>query len=104
MLQNILVRSELLLRIKYGWIINPDQLDVEISDSDAESPFSDGETSAPRGRDIAQNYRDHLSNLREELRQKIMDNSPEFFEELVLDLIFKNGILQFTRGCRSCGA
>ena len=87
---NGLVNLEHLLRIRRGWITNPDQPDVETSDSDAESPFFDGETSAPEAV-IAQNYREHLVRLKEELRQKIMDNPPEFFEELVLDLIFKMG-------------
>ena len=87
---NSLVNSGKFLRIKRGWFINPDQPDVETADSDAESPFSDGETSAPEAV-IAQNYRDHLDRLKKELRQKIMDNPPEFFEELVLDLIFRMG-------------
>jgi len=87
---NSLVNSGKLLGIKRGWFINPDQPNVETSDSDEESPFSDGETSAPEAV-IAQSYRDHLDRLKKELRQKIMDNSPEFFEELVLDLIFKMG-------------
>ena len=87
---NSLVNSGQLLRVKVGWITEPDQPDIETSDSDAESPFSDGETSAPEAV-IAQNYQDHLDKLREELLQKIMDNPPDFFEELVLDLIFKMG-------------
>ena len=100
---NILVKSEQLLRIKYGWIINLDQLEVETSDIDEDSLFSEEETSPPEAV-IAQNYRDHLGRLKEELRQKIMDNPPEFFEELVLDLYFQNGILRFTRGRGNCGA
>ena len=87
---NSLVNSGHLLRIKVGWIIDPDRLDVETSDSDAESPFSDGETSSPEAI-IAQNYRDHLDRLKAELREKIMDNPPEFFEKLVLDLLVEMG-------------
>ena len=87
---NSLVNSGQLLRIRVGWIINPDQPDVETSNSDAESPFSDGETSSPEAV-IAQNYRDHLDRLKEDLLQEIMNNPPEFFEELVLDLLFKIG-------------
>ena len=87
---NSLVNSGQLLRIKIGWIIDPDQLDVETSDFDAESPFSDGETSSPEVV-IEQNYRDHLDRLKEDLLQEIMNNPPEFFEELVLDLLFKMG-------------
>lgn len=90
-----LVSSGQLLKSKRGRIINPVQLDagpldVEISDADAESPFSDGETFAPEVV-IAQNYRDHLDRLKEDLLQEIMNNPPEFFEELVLDLLFKMG-------------
>lgn len=87
---NSLVNSGQLSRIRIGWIINPDQPDVEPSDVNNASPFSDGETSSPEVV-IAQNYRDHLDRLKEELRQKIMDNPPEFFEELVLDLLVKMG-------------
>ena len=87
---NSLVNSGQLLRMRIGWIINPYQLDVEISDSDAASLFSDGEISSPEA-GIAQNYRDHLNRLKEELLQKIMDNPPDFFEELVLDLLVKMG-------------
>ena len=36
---------------------------------------------------IVQNYREHQDRLKAELRQKIMDNPPDFFEELVLDLL-----------------
>ena len=87
---NSLVNSEKLLGIKRGWFINPDQPDVETSDLDGDSPFSDGETPSPEAV-IEQNYRDHLDRLKEDLLQEIMNNPPEFFEELVLDLLFKMG-------------
>ena len=87
---NGLVNSGQLLRIKRGWIINPGQPNIETSDSDDASPFSDGETSSPEAV-ISQNYRDHLDGLKVELRQKIMDNLPDFFEKLVLDLLVKMG-------------
>ena len=87
---NSLVNSEKLLGIKRGWFINPDQPDVETSDSDAKSPFSDGETSVPEAV-IVQNYRDHIDRLKVELLKKIMDNPPDFFEKLVLDLLVKMG-------------
>ena len=90
-----LVSSGQLLKSKRGRIINPAQLDagpldVEISDADAESPFSDGETFAPEVV-IDQNFQDHIVRLKEDLLQEIMKNEPEFFEELVLDLLFKMG-------------
>ena len=87
---NGLVNSGDLSRIKRGWIINPEQPDVENSDLDGDSPFSDGETPSPEAV-IAQNYQEHQDRLKEELLQNIMDNPPDFFEKLVLDLLFKMG-------------
>ena len=100
---NSLVNSKRLLRIKLGWIINPDSMlfpidsiidpehpDIEPPDSDDVSPFSDGDTPSPEVV-MAQNYGKHRDRLKEELLQKIMDNPPEFFEELVLDLLVKMG-------------
>lgn len=85
---NSLVNSGQLLRIKFGWIINTEQLDIELPDPDDDSPFSDGGTPHPDVV-IAQNYQEHEDRLKAELRQKIMDNPPDFFEELVLDLLVK---------------
>ena len=87
---NVLVNSGQLLRIRRGWIIDPEQSDVETSDVDSASPFSDGDTPSPEAV-IAQNYREHQDRLKAELLQKIMDNPPDFFEELVLDLLVKMG-------------
>ena len=87
---NVLVNSDQLLKIRRGWITNPELTDVEPSDSDGVSPFSDGETPSPEVI-IEQSYRDHRNSLKAELLQKIMDNPPEFFEELVLDLLVKMG-------------
>ena len=75
---NSLVNSGQLLRIRTGWIINPNQPDVETSDLDGGSPFSDGETPSPAAV-IAQNYQEHQNRLEEELLQNIMDNPPDFF-------------------------
>ena len=87
---NALVNSGQLLRIRIGWIINPEQPDVETSDADGDSPFSDDVTPAPEAI-IEQKYREHRDRLKKELLQKIMDNPPDFFEELVLDLLVKMG-------------
>ena len=87
---NGLVNSGQLLRLRRGWITNPEYLGVETSDADDDSPFSAGDMLSPEVV-IAQNYRDHLDRLKEELMQAIKDNTPDFFEELVLDLIFKMG-------------
>lgn len=86
---NSLVNSEKLLRIRVGWIINTEQPDIEPSESD-DSSFSDGDTPSPEVV-MAQNYRKHRDRLTEELLQKIMDNPPEFFEELVVNLLVKMG-------------
>ena len=85
-----LVNSEQLLRPRRGWIRNPEQPDVEASDADGDSLFSDGDTPSPEVF-IEQNYQHHRDRLKEELLQKIMDNPPDFFEELVLDLLVKMG-------------
>ena len=85
---NTLVDSGKLLRIRRGWITNPEQPDVEILDSDAASPFSDVEISSPEA-GIAQNYRDHLDRLKEELLQKIMDNPPDFLRNWFLTFFLK---------------
>ncbi|MYC75396.1 hypothetical protein F4X10_06455 [Candidatus Poribacteria bacterium] len=87
---NGLVNSGDLSRIKRGWIINPEQPDVENSDLDGDSPFSDGETPSPEAI-IVQKYQEHQDRLKEELLQNIMDNPPDFFEKLVLDLLLKMG-------------
>ena len=87
---NSLVNSGQLLRIKFGWISNPDQPDIELSDSDDASPLSDRDTPSPEVV-MAQNYQKHQNRLKDELLQNIMDNPPDFFEELVLDLLVKMG-------------
>lgn len=86
---NSLVNSEKLLRIRVGWIINTEQPNIEPSESD-DSPFADGDTPSPEVV-MAQNYRKHQDRLKKELLQKIMDNPPEFFEELVVNLLVKMG-------------
>ena len=85
-----LVNSEQLLRLRRGWIRNPEQPDVEASDADGDSLFSDGDTPSPEVF-IEQNYQHHRDRLKEDLLQKIMDNPSDFFEELVLDLLVKMG-------------
>ena len=74
---NTLVNSEELLRIRRGWITNPEQPDVETSDADGDSPFSAGDTPSPEVV-IEQNYQHHRDRLKEDLHQKIMDN-PQIF-------------------------
>ena len=86
-----LVNSGKLLRLRRGWITNPEQPDGETVDPpDNTSPFSDGDTPSPEVV-IAQNYREHQNRLKKDLLQKIKDNPPGFFEELVLDLLVEMG-------------
>ena len=87
---NSLVNSGQLLRLRRGWITNPEYLDVEASDTDDDSPFSDGDALSPEVV-IAQNYQEHRDRLKAKLLQQIIDNPPDFFEELVLDLLVKMG-------------
>ena len=75
---NALVNSGQLLRIRIGWIINPEQPDIESSAADEDSPFSDNDTPAPEVV-IEQKFREHRDRLKKELLQKIMDNPPDFF-------------------------
>ena len=86
---NSLVNSGQLLRIRRGWITNPEQPDIELSESD-DSSFSDEDTPSPEVV-MAQNYGKHRDRLKDELLQNIIDNPPEFFEELVVDLLVKMG-------------
>ena len=85
-----LVNSGKLLRLRHGWITNPEQPDVEALDAEGDPLFSDGEILSLEAA-IEQNYQEHRYKLKEELLQKIMDNPPDFFEELVLDLLVKMG-------------
>ena len=87
---NALVNSGKLLRLRQGWIVNSEQPDVEVSDPDVDPLFSDGDIPSPEVV-IEQNYQEHQDRLKKELLQKIMDNPPDFFEELVLDLFVKMG-------------
>ena len=86
---NSLVNAGQLLRIRVGWISNAEQLDIESPEPD-DSPFSDGDTPSPEAV-MAQNYGKHRDRLKKELLRNIMDNPPDFFEALVLDLLVKMG-------------
>ena len=77
---NALVKSGKFLRPKYGWIINPMQ----------PPPIDENETLSPIV--IMENeYQKYREGLHAELLQKIKDNPPDFFEELVLDLLVEIG-------------
>ena len=83
---NALVNSEKLLKIKRGWIINPDQFE-DITPDDMSS--SGEETPSPEVV-MEKSYQELQNMLEAELLQKIKDNPPEF-EQLVLDLLVEMG-------------
>ena len=84
---NALVNSEKLLKIKRGWIINPDQFE-DITPDDMSSSGED----TPSPEVVMERSYQELQNILEaELLQKIKDNPPEFFEQLVLDLLVEMG-------------
>ena len=84
---NALVKSEKLMKIRRGWIINPDQPE-EITPDDTSSSGED--TPSPEVV-MERSYQEIQNNLEAELLQKIKDNPPEFFEQLVLDLLVEMG-------------
>ena len=71
----IQVKSGTLIKIRHGWIINPNQPE------EMPSPLVVME----------RNYQKFQSKLETELLQKIKDHSPDFFELLVLDLLVEMG-------------
>lgn len=75
------VKSGKLMKIKHGWIINPNQPEEIIPGEETPSPLVVME----------RNYQEIQENLERELLQKIKDHSPDFFEELVLDLLVEMG-------------
>ena len=83
----VLVKSGKLLRIRRGWIINPDQPE-EITPDDTSCEGQ--EKPAPQVT-MERNYREIQNQLRAELLQKVKANTPDFFEELVLDLLVEMG-------------
>ena len=84
---NALVNSEKLLKIRRGWIINPDQFE-DITPDDMSSSGED--TPSPEVV-MERSYQDMQNNLEAELLNKIKGNPPEFFEQLVLDLLVGMG-------------
>ena len=84
---NALVNSEKLLKIRRGWIINPDQFE-DITPDDMSSSGED--TPSPEVV-MERSYQEIQNNLEAELLNKIKDNPPEFFEQLVLDLLVEMG-------------
>lgn len=82
-----LVNSEELFKIRRGWITNPSQFEGFTPDDGS----SDDEDTLSPEVVIERSYQEIQNNLKNELRQKIKDNPPEFFEQLVLDLLVEMG-------------
>ena len=84
-----LVNSRQLFRIKRGWITNLKQPNIEPSESD-ESPFLHGDTLSPEVI-VKQSHQEIQDRLKTALLERIKNNPPKFFEELVLDLLVEMG-------------
>ncbi len=81
------VKSGKLIKIRRGWIINPNQPE-EITHVDHTTPRE--ELPSPLVV-MERNYQEFQNNLERELLEKIKDHSPDFFEFLVLDLLVEMG-------------
>ena len=84
---NALVNSEKLLKIKRGWIINPDQFE-DITPDDMSSSGED--TPSPEVV-MERSYQEIQNNLEAELLNKIKDNPPDFLSSLFLTFLLKWG-------------
>ena len=77
-----------LVEPKNGWAdINPDQVGEQVRVIEQDSADSGNTTEES----IEVNYQQIRKELAEELLQQIKDNSPAFFEELVIDLLIAMG-------------
>ena len=84
---NALVNSGKLMKIRRGWIINHHQFEGYTP----EDAITDDEDTLSPEVAMQRNYQEIQRNLEAELLQKIKDNTPEFFEQLVLDLLVEMG-------------
>ena len=84
----VLIRSEKMVEAKRGWRdINREQLSEQVGVIEQDSNIS---KSTPE-KSIEENYQQIRKELATELLQKIKDNTPAFFEELVIDLLVAMG-------------
>ena len=96
---NDLVRSGQLVKLRRGWFAKPEQI-REGSESDTapsisavaarDNPVEDNLAQAAE-ESIETNYQQIQDALTADLLQRIQDNSPDFFEELVIDLLVAMG-------------
>ena len=91
---NNLVKSGQLMKPRRGWFAKPEQIREE-SESDTAPSLSAveiGDRLIPTTEEsIEANYQQIQGELAADLIQRIQDNSPDFFEELVIDLLVAMG-------------
>ena len=97
---NDLVRSGQLVKLRRGWFAKPEQIREESESDTATSiaavaasdyiPVEDNLAQAAE-ESIETNYQQIQDALTADLLQRIQDNSPDFFEELVIDLLVAMG-------------
>ena len=96
---NNLVKSGQLVKLRRGWFAKPEQLREESESDTAPSIPSVATRDNPVADNLAQaaeesietNYQQIQDALTADLLQRIQDNSPDFFEELVIDLLVAMG-------------
>ena len=83
-----LIKSEKMVKTKSGWRdINREQVSEEIRVHEQDS----GDSKNPPEKSIEGNYQQIRRELATELLRKIKDNTPAFFEKLVVDLLVEMG-------------
>ena len=97
---NNLVKLGQLVRLRRGWFAKPEQIREESESDTATSipavaasdyiPVEDNLAQAAE-ESIETNYQQIQEALSADLLQRIQDNSPDFFEELVIDLLVAMG-------------
>ena len=97
---NNLVKLGQLVRLRRGWFAKPEQIREESESDIAPSiaavaashyiPVEDNLAQAAE-ESIEENYQQIQDALSADLLQRIQDNSPDFFEELVIDLLVAMG-------------
>ena len=83
----VLIRLGKMVKLKSGWRgMSQEQLSGQIRDTK-----DDSDDSRHPEKSIEENYQKIQEGLAAELLQKIKDNTPAFFEKLVVDLLVKMG-------------
>ena len=96
---NNLVKSGQLVKPRRGWFAKPEQIPEGSASETAPSISADAASDNPvednlsptAEQSIEENYQQIQGELAADLLQRIKDNSPAFFEELVIDLLVAMG-------------